>query len=179
MNVTENPRTLFLLRHAKSSWSDPDLSDFDRPLNKRGLKARNVMASYLQQNGYLPELIICSSAKRAKMTLEAVRPVVGAACEIVIDKGLYLADAKVLAHRVERIDPVVGSIMLIGHNPGLQMLALSLAAPANTDAYDKMQTKFPTAALCVLRCHQNNWAPMQPESYELLDFTVPRSLVDA
>lgn len=177
--MTDNQKTLYLLRHAKSSWSDPDLSDFDRPLNKRGLKARNIMASYLQRKDYLPEMIVCSSAKRAMMTLDAVRPVVGKACEVLIDKGLYLADAQALAHRVERIGPQTRSIMLIGHNPGLHMLALALAAPSKTDAYGRLQTKYPTAALCVLRGDQGSWSPMRPESYELEDFTVPRSLVDA
>jgi len=179
MNATASTKTLYLLRHAKSSWSEPELADFDRPLNKRGRKARYAMAQYMDDKGYIPEIIICSTAKRAAMTLDAIRPVAGKTCEIRMDDGLYLADPKALAHRIEQIDPGINSVLMIGHNPGLHMLALALAQPATSEDYGGLQIKYPTAALCVLRARQEKWAPVEPKSYELLDFTVPRSLVAA
>jgi phosphohistidine phosphatase len=169
-------RTLYLLRHAKSSWSDSALSDFDRPLNKRGKKAREHMARYIVQNGHIPDLIICSTARRAVMTLKALRPMVGSACRIVMDEGLYMADPKGLANRIENIDKDIASVMLIGHNPGFQMLALSLAEPSSRTEYDRLQFKFPTAALCILEIDQSTWGPLAPRSFQLSDFVLPREL---
>jgi phosphohistidine phosphatase len=170
-------KTLYLLRHAKSSWSEPEQADFDRPLNKRGRKARYAMAQYMENKGYAPEIIICSTAKRAEMTLDAIRPVAPKKCEIRMDDGLYMADPKALAHRIQQVDPGVASVMMIGHNPGLHMLALALAQPSGSEDYGGLQIKYPTAALCVLRASRESWQPVEPKSYELLDFTVPRSLV--
>ena len=176
MNSNAVPKKLFLLRHAKSSWSDAALSDFERTLNARGRNARIAMAKYIDQQGYRPEVIICSTAKRAQMTLDAIRPVVGEASRIELDEGLYLAEPKALVRRVAQLAPSVGSVMLIGHNPGLHMLALTLAIPSDAEAYHALHRKYPTAALCVLQGIQPGWNSMSPESYDLLDFTVPRSL---
>jgi phosphohistidine phosphatase len=172
-------KTLYLLRHAKSSWSDSALSDFDRPLNKRGKKAREHMASYMAQNGHIPDLIICSTAKRAMMTLDALRPVVGDACTTILDERLYLADPKVLVGFVENVDDAISSVMLIGHNPGLHMLALSLAEPSNSAEYSSLQFKYPTVALCILENVQNAWKPLLPRSFQLSGFVLPRDLSDS
>jgi phosphohistidine phosphatase len=172
-------RTLYLLRHAKSSWQDKALADFDRPLNKRGLQARTDIAEYMARMDYLPDVILCSTAKRAVMTLETVRQTASPACEIIMDEGLYLADPKALAHRVSEMQPKHRSMMMIGHNPGMHMLALALAAPSATPAFSMLQLKFPTAALCVLQSAQETWKPVVPNSYRLSDFVLPRELATA
>lgn len=172
-------RTLLLLRHAKSSWQDKAQSDFDRPLNKRGLQARADIAEYMRRMDYQPDVIFCSTAKRAVMTLDAVRSAAGSDCKVVMDDGLYLGDPKALAHRVATVKAKHRSAMLIGHNPGLHMLALALAAPAATPAYNALQMKFPTAALCVLESMKTRWKPVEPNSYQLVDFVLPRELAAA
>jgi phosphohistidine phosphatase len=172
-------RTLYLLRHAKSSWQDKALADFDRPLNKRGLQARVDIAQYMERMDYFPEVILCSTAKRAVMTLETVRQAAGSACEVIMDEGLYLADPKALAHRVSEMQPKYRSMMMIGHNPGMHMLALALTAPSEAQAFSMLQLKYPTAALCVLQSAQETWKPVVPNSYRLADFVLPRELAAA
>ncbi len=179
MNSDVPTRTLYLLRHAKSSWQDKAVADFDRPLNKRGIQARADIAQYMESMDYRPDVIICSTAKRAVMTLDAVRSVAGKSCKIVMDDGLYLADPKALAHRVGESKTKHQSLMLIGHNPGLHMLALALTTPAQTPEFNALQLKFPTAALCVLQTTQSEWKPVTPNSYRLLDFVLPRELAAA
>ena len=179
MNKDAPLRTLYLLRHAKSSWQDKSMSDFDRPLNKRGLQARVDMARYLERTDIKPDVILCSTAKRAVMTLDAVRASVGKDCKIIMDDGLYLGEPKALAHRVAEVKNKLRSVMLIGHNPGLHMLALALAKPDSTPAFKALQSKYPTAALCVLQTAQKNWKPVKPNSYDLLDFVLPRELAAA
>jgi phosphohistidine phosphatase len=179
MNNDAPLRTLYLLRHAKSSWQDKAMADFDRPLNKRGLQARIDIAQYMDRMGYRPDVILCSTAKRAAMTLEPVRQAAGGACKVTMDEGLYLADPKALAHRVAEIKPAHKSVMLIGHNSGMHMLALALAAPSATPAFTTLQLKFPTAALCVLQTTQSGWKPVAPNSYRLVDFVLPRELAAA
>lgn len=179
MDEAAESRTIYLLRHAKSSWRDGSLSDFDRPLNKRGLRARDTMAQHMRNRGYRPDVIICSPARRATMTFEAIRPVVGDACAVDFDEGLYMGDPKALAHRIERVDDGARSVMLIGHNPGMHMLALALAEPSSTPAFNGLQFKFPTAALCVLRAQRRSWNALEAKSHQLVEFALPRELAAA
>lgn len=172
-------RTIYLLRHAKSSWGDASLSDFDRPLNKRGLKARETMARYMEGRGYRPDVVFCSAAKRAVMTLDAVRPILNSDTKVTVDEGLYLADPKALAHRMENLESSVTSVMLIGHNPGFHMLALALTEPSTSAEYNALQFKYPTAALCVLQTDQPHWRPMMEKSCRLVDYALPRELAAA
>src|SRR5579864_6603655 len=120
-------RTLLLLRHAKSSWSDPGLSDHERPLAPRGQQAAKRVARYVDSHGLHPELVLCSSARRARETLEVLRPALGAGAKVRFDDVLYVADADELLGRVLAVSDHVDSVMLVGHNPGLQDLAISLA----------------------------------------------------
>ena len=100
-------------------------------------------------------------------------------CKIIMDDGLYLADPKALGHRISEVKNRLRSVMLIGHNPGLHMLALALAKPDSSPAFKALQSKYPTAALCVLRTVQKNWSPVTPNSYDLVDFVLPRELAAA
>ena len=172
-------KTLYLLRHAKSSWPGGAKSDFDRPLNKRGLKACERMARHIAIMGYVPDLIFCSTAKRAMITLDALRPVVGDNCRIILDERLYLADPKVLVGFIESVDDAIGSVMVIGHNPGLHMLATSLAEPSDRAEYSRLLFTYPTAALCILENVDNAWKPLLPRSFQLSGFVLPRDLSDS
>ena len=114
------PKRLALVRHAKSSWADPALADHDRPLNARGRRAAALVGEHLRAEGMEPDLVLCSSATRARQTLELFE--LAPATDIVIEDQLYGAAARELLVRMRRIPARVGSAMVIGHNPGLEEL---------------------------------------------------------
>jgi phosphohistidine phosphatase len=116
-------RRLFILRHAKSSWDDPCLDDHDRPLAPRGVRATKVLARYVRASGIAPSQVICSSARRAVETLEGVRP----GGETLIERGLYEASCTTVIERLGRVPADASSVMVVGHNPTMQMLVLRLA----------------------------------------------------
>jgi phosphohistidine phosphatase len=97
-------KTIYLLRHAKSSWDDPELADIDRPLAKRGKKARKAIARHLLKKDMRPALILCSPAKRARSTLKSVRAALDADAAVQIDDGLYGGDAGALLRRIHELD---------------------------------------------------------------------------
>ena len=151
---------LYLLRHAKSSWKDASLDDHDRPLAPRGKRASKAIGRYLRDRDVTPELVLCSSAKRARQTLERLGP---AGLDARIEPELYGAGSNTLLARLREVPDEVASVMLIGHNPGMQQLALTLAG---------LDDKFPTAALATLECPA--WSTL--EHAELIDYVRPRDL---
>ncbi len=112
-------KQLFLLRHAKSSWEDPELADHDRPLAPRGRRAAKLIAEHLRRQGIAPELVLCSSALRTRETLESIAPVLGEDVSVQIEDELYAASEQVLLERVRAVEDGIESLLLIGHNPGV------------------------------------------------------------
>ena len=167
-------RTLYLLRHAKSSWSDPALDDVDRPLAPRGERAAKRMAKELRRKQVRPELVLCSSSLRTRQTLAAIEPSLGGECVVELEPRLYAASEAELLDRLRAVPEAVGSVMLIGHNPGLQDLALALASRGA--ALAELVAKFPTGALATLALHSADWASLSPGDAELVDYVVPREL---
>jgi phosphohistidine phosphatase len=168
-------RTLHLLRHAKSSWDDPGLDDHDRPLAPRGTKAARHMASHLEDQRISVRLVLCSSAVRARQTLDLVMPALGGSPDIRIEDELYGADATDLLARLRRIDEAVPSVLLVGHNPALQQLAEVLAGDGDAGALQALQRKFPTGALATVTA-RSTWRGLQLGSGYLESFVVPRRL---
>lgn len=169
-------RRLLLLRHAKSSWQIEGLDDFDRPLNKRGRGAAPTTARYIADNGLSPDVILCSTALRTRETLALLLPHLrGEAC-IHLEDGLYLASGEALRDRIARLDEACDCAMIIAHNPGLQDLALSLAATGNAADVRHLQEKFPTAALAVIELEGRDWATATPKGGRLSEFVTPRAL---
>ena len=166
-------RTLFLLRHAKSSWDDPSLGDHERPLSTRGRRATKVIARYLRSLEARPELVLCSSATRTQETLQRLTDALPRDVEVRVERDLYLASAVDLLDRVRLVPPDVSSVLLIGHNPAIQELALSLARPAAE--VDPIRQKFPTAALATL-IFDAPWLQLSPGGAELTGFVKPRAL---
>src|SRR5262245_10659154 len=119
--------TLSLLRHAKSSWEDASLDDFERPLAKRGESAAPRMAAFMAQHGLAPELILCSPAVRTRQTLDLVLPHLADTPTVVFEDSFYLAAPSVLLARLRKIEGKVRHVMIIGHDPGMQGLALELS----------------------------------------------------
>jgi phosphohistidine phosphatase len=168
--------TLSLLRHAKSSWDDPALDDFDRPLSKRGETAAPRMGSYMQAQGLAPELVLCSPALRARHTLDLLLSHLRGGPVVVYEDSFYLAAPAVLLARIHKVDAKVGHVLVVGHDPGLQGLALELASNGKNEALRALGTKFPTAALAVIRFKADDWAKVEPGKGRLDLFVTPKSL---
>lgn len=166
--------TLYLLRHAKSSWSDPTLPDQERPLAPRGRRDAKRVAKHLVQLGIEPDLVLCSSAQRTRETLELVRPALGATTSVVLEAELYAASADKLLEHLRAVPDRVASVLLIGHNPGLQDLALLLASAGAEFA--RLEAKFPTAALATLALPNATWRQLSQANAVLDAFVVPKQL---
>ena len=166
-------RTLYLLRHAKSSWDDPTIPDRDRPLAPRGVRACELLAEYFRGHEITPWLVLCSSSTRTRQTLEGVSAGFGYPVEALIEHGLYGASAAELLDRLRLVDGSVASVMLIGHNPAIQELATNLARP--TTPREALRDKFPTGALAMLKL-ASTWTALAPGSATLTAFVTPRKL---
>ena len=167
--------TLMLLRHAKSRWDDPSLEDFERPLASRGREAAVRMGAYMARQKLAPDLILCSSAVRARQTLELVRPHLGNPATEFAD-ALYLATPAALLARVRKLGADVAAVMLIGHNPGLHTLAVSLSGGGEKAGLAALAAKFPTAALAVVTFATRDWPAIAPGSGRLAEFMAPKRL---
>jgi phosphohistidine phosphatase len=113
-------KTLLILRHAKSSWDNPDIADFDRPLNSRGLEAMPVMGGVLFKNNLQPQKILSSPAKRAKQTAILIKETAQIEGKITYVEGIYEASPLRLLNIVSEVEDKVESVLLVGHNPGLE-----------------------------------------------------------
>jgi phosphohistidine phosphatase len=165
---------LYLLRHAKSSWADPALPDRERPLASRGRRDGKRVAKHLVRFGIRPELVLCSSAVRARDTLELIRPALGTAATLKLEPELYAAPSSYLLERVRLVPEEVATVMLIAHNPGLQDLALLLAAPGGD--IERLKAKFPTAALATLTLEETTWNQLSEANAALAAYVVPKQL---
>ncbi len=132
-------RRLFVLRHAKSSWDDPGLDDHERPLAPRGRRATELLSRYVRSHGIAPALVLCSTARRTRETLEGVAP----GGRVDIDGDLYGADAEDILERLRRVPADTPSVMVIGHNPALQMLVLRLARTRGIDGRRRCRQRGP------------------------------------
>ncbi len=117
-------RTLYLLRHGKSSWDSPNLSDFERPLDKRGLKETVEIAEFIKEKGYIPEKIICSSAKRTRQTVKPILETLEFEGSVEYLDSLYLANSEEIKRIVDGFKSE--SILVVGHNPGLEVYLSNL-----------------------------------------------------
>lgn len=166
-------RRLFLLRHAKSDWP-AGVPDHDRPLAPRGLKAAPRMAAYLVRESLIPEAVFVSPARRTQETWDAIEPALpGIAAETV--PSLYEAGAVRIRDVVHSAPAGAGSLMLIGHNPGLQDFALQLVGAGEPDARTALGEKFPTAALAVIDL-DGDWSDLEWGAGRLERFVTPRGV---
>jgi phosphohistidine phosphatase len=167
-------KRLWLLRHAKSSWDDPSLPDTDRPLAPRGRQAAELLAAHLAISDVRPRAVLCSSSLRTRETLAAILPALGDALEIRIERVLYGAGAAELLERLRKVSNRASSVMLIGHNPGIQDLALGLAASG--PALAALRGKFPTGALAALDVEVQRWRDVDNGIATATTLVTPRSL---
>ena len=174
-------KDLFILRHAKSSWSAPFLNDFDRPLNKRGKQACVDIGQWLHKQNITPELVVCSPAKRAKDTWKRVKKEQMAYGKNKFVASLYLASPSELLNVIKKVPAKISSLMLIGHNPGMHQLILQLV---NTKALNSEQTqdlqriihKFPTAGFAHIQFNVSDWVDVAPLTGKLYRMMMPSLL---
>ena len=180
--MAEDPgRTLLLFRHAKSAW--PDVADHDRPLARRGIRAAPVMGRWLREAGLLPGQVLCSTARRARETWQYAQPGLAATPPVTFDARIYEGAAADLLALIREVPPATGTLLLVGHNPAIEDLALLLAAAPGAAAgpgpggsrpgdLERMRSKFPTAAIAVLES-AGTWPGLAPGRARLTAFVTP------
>lgn len=169
-------KTLILMRHAKSSWKDRTLDDHDRPLNKRGRQAAPAMARWLAAQGHAPDTVLCSSARRARETLDLARAATPALPEPRIAPALDQASPSALLDELKNLPDSCTCALLIAHQPGLGELVRLLARGVRTPELKRAFAKFPTAAVAILEADIPAWNELGLETAELMDFAAPREL---
>jgi phosphohistidine phosphatase len=148
-------KTLLVLRHAKSSWSDPALDDHERPLNTRGRRDAPRMGALVREHGLIPDVVISSDALRARLTAEAVVEAARYAGEILLDRHLYMAGPADILALLRTVGEKAETVMIVGHNPGLEELVAQLTG----DWQD-----LPTAALAQIVLKIDRWRDLKLSS---------------
>ena len=166
---------LYIMRHAKSDWSSPGLTDFDRPLNARGQKAAPRMGEWCAQNGLIPQRIICSAARRTRQTLAALLDHFPTDMDIHISRKLYETEAHGYLEAI-REGGDAETLMLIGHNPSIHEVAGLLAARGDENLLSKLHQHYPTGAISVIDLDAARFADCAPGGGYLAGFMVPREL---
>jgi phosphohistidine phosphatase len=158
-------KTLYVLRHAKSSWKESNISDFERPLNDRGLRTAPFIGRLMQDRGIIPELVISSPARRAAETSKLAIEAAGIGTEIGYDERIYEASPQTLRQVTAEVDESVDSVMLVGHNPGIEGFIRMLTGET---------VAAPTAALAVIELDVNAWADIAPGCGRLAELIRPK-----
>jgi phosphohistidine phosphatase len=162
-------KTLFLLRHAKSSRKDQSLPDFERPLNGRGKQAAEKIGRYLKRELIVPELVLSSPAARARETIERVAKAAKWSVEVRFDQRIYEAGGLRLLEVISQIENERKAVLLVGHNPGIEELLMLLAGESK---------KVPTGALMKLELKSSKWATAADKRAKLAWWIKPRKLAD-
>jgi phosphohistidine phosphatase len=165
---------LLLLRHAKSSWDDPDLPDSERPLAPRGRRAAAALGARVARRKLRIDRVLCSPSLRTRETLAllALDPTI----PVVFAPALYLASARALLTRLRRLPSRVRTVLVIGHDPGLDQLVQTLVAGGRPKALRRYAQGFKTGALAELRAPDDGWGALHPGSATLERFTRPKDL---
>ena len=161
------PRTLYLLRHAKSSWKDASLRDFDRPLKGRGRDAAKQIAKRLASEKPQPVLVVCSPAARTRETADIVLKHAGLKVDVNFVQRIYEASLRDLLHVVSEIPDDREVMLMIGHNPGFEELVAYLSGE---------HLHMPTCALAKIRLEVGSWKDIKAGDGRLVSFTVPKEL---
>jgi phosphohistidine phosphatase len=161
------PRTLYLLRHAKSSWKDASLRDFDRPLKRRGRDAAKQIGKRLAEEKPQPVLVVCSPAARTRETAEIVLKQSDLKADVTFEQRIYEASLRDLLHVVSNIPDAKEVVMMIGHNPGFEELVAYLSGE---------HRRMPTCALAKIRLDVARWNDIKAGEGTLASFITPKEL---
>lgn len=172
--------TLFVLRHAKSSWNNSHMNDHERPLAPRGQRAAETLAAHIDaltasSPDGLPALVLCSTARRAQETLEPLARRLPDSTELIVDDDLYGAPAADILARLRVVHEATPSVLVIGHNPGLEDLVRGLGTDGDPELLARVRAKFPTGAFATLT-FDGSWYELRPGTARLAGFVVPGDL---
>ncbi len=171
-------KTLYLLRHAKAERDSESGEDFDRPLAKRGIRDAESLGRLLNVRNQRPDLIITSSARRTLETVEHLTAEWPRPVPVVEEKELYLATAEQLIAAARTAPDTAARVMLVGHNPGIEDLAVHLAQAFATEASNRMRGNFPTCALGVFELSIEHWAYVSWDLARMSFYGGPKDLAD-
>jgi phosphohistidine phosphatase len=160
-------KKLLILRHAKSSWDDASLRDFERPLNERGERDAPYMGKALAERGMRPEMIVCSPAARAKRTAELVKESAGWSAPLKFDERIYEASPQTLFLIVTELGNEVSTCVLAGHNPGMEGIIKLLTGTS---------TEMPTASVAIIEFDEGSWSEIEPGNGRLAEVLRPKEL---
>ncbi len=163
-------KNIWIMRHAKSDWSHPDLADFDRPINKRGRFDAPLMGQWMGTLAHRPDLIVSSPARRARQTAELVAKALPFSEELQFWEDLYPGSAEITIAAIRELSEELKSILIIGHNPNMEALASTLTAGG------ALRLKVPTAAVIMLTADIGSWAALSDERAELQGMVTPKML---
>lgn len=172
-------KRLTLIRHAKSSWEDHDISDFDRPLAPRGIKATPKIAQYLLSENLYPDLVLCSPARRTKETLARLQRVLTTAVTVNYDRSIYSAGmGEGILNLLKTTEPAEDHIWVIGHNPAIQELSLGLVNWGEDQAQTRARIlrKFSTAGVCSMTFETDSWSQIGFSKGKITHFMTPKML---
>jgi phosphohistidine phosphatase len=168
---------LWILRHAKAASDGPDGDDHSRPLTGRGRRQSALVAAHLAEKratgAPTPDLVLSSSAVRARTTAEPVHDALGADVPLEIERALYGADPDDVVDRLRLLPEEIGSVMIVGHNPTFHDLALLLTSEDDRDGRARLVAGFPTAALAVIALDAATWSAVAPARGRLEELFVP------
>lgn len=168
------PKRIYLLRHAKSDWSAFGVPDHNRPLNRRGEKAAALVGNKLAEAAFEPSLVLCSTALRASQTLDRVMAAGNFNWHTQHKRSLYHASADTMLTMIHSVTPDVDSVLLVGHNPGMQDLALALTGTSEPAALAQLKEKMPTGALVGLEFNVNCFSKITVGEGNLMCFLRPK-----
>ena len=172
-------RRLLLLRHAKAERSQPGDRDQTRVLAARGRKDAPQMGAYLVRHGLVPDLALVSTSARTRETWELTASAFKDAPRVVHEERVYGATPQALLQVVKETEPKVHTLIVVGHNPGLEELAALLIASGDLDARRRLKEKFPTSGLAVIDFALDAWGRLHPHAGRLDRFVTPRSIMAA
>jgi phosphohistidine phosphatase len=173
-------KRIWIMRHAKSDWSSPELSDFERPLNKRGKRNAPSMGKWMRKTGQSPDLIVSSPAERARQTVQLVCRQLGAAVSGSAGGGyegaiewweeMYPGIVQQTIEHLKNLGADAKHVLLVGHNPHMERLVSALVSEGS------LRVRLPTASIAVLHSDIENWQELEPATTELRGLVTPRLL---
>ena len=169
-------KRLAVLRHAKSSWKERELDDFERPLNGRGQRAARRMGREMSERGMQFDFVLASPAVRVRETINGVTQEHELVAPIRFEPRIYMARVAELLELVGTIPNDAENALLVGHNTSAERLVIKLAKDDERGLRKRVEEKFPTAALAVIELPIERWDALQPESGRLVELIYPADL---
>ena len=169
-------KTLYILRHGKAETGSATLDDHERGLNQQGIDACAVIGKYMVDKAIKPDLVLCSTAKRAKTTWNLVKEASKCTSKQEFTDALYLASANEIVKHLACLPETMSSVMVVGHNPGLHQLCLNVSKQGDEDLLELLMMKFPTCAFATIDLGDTLWEQMVHANGRLAIFVTPRLL---